>query len=78
MEEIGTYEAKTHFAKLIERVSRGERITILRHGVPVAVLSPPGDRPEDVEEAIAGIRALRRGKELGDLTLKELIEEGRR
>lgn len=26
--EVGVYEAKTHFAKLIERVQKGERITI--------------------------------------------------
>jgi prevent-host-death family protein len=42
--EIGIYEAKTHFASLVARVEKGERITITRHGRPVAVLtSPEGD-----------------------------------
>ncbi|WP_435018094.1 type II toxin-antitoxin system Phd/YefM family antitoxin [Tundrisphaera sp. TA3] len=27
--------------QLLERVARGERITILDHGVPMAVLVPP-------------------------------------
>src|SRR5208282_5056244 len=31
-EEIGAYEAKTHLAALLERVARGERFTITKHG----------------------------------------------
>ena len=38
METVGAYEAKTHLPKLLERVLKGERITITKHGVPVAVL----------------------------------------
>jgi len=40
MSEVGIYEAKTHFPKLIRRVQRGERITITKHGKPVADLVP--------------------------------------
>ena len=43
-ESVGAYEAKTHLPRLLERVSRGERITITRHGVPVAELVPPATR----------------------------------
>ncbi len=32
METIGAYEAKTHLPKLLERVRKGERIPITRHG----------------------------------------------
>jgi len=78
MAEIGTYEAKTHFAKLLERVSRGERITILRHGVPIAVLAPPEVRADDVDETIEELRALRRDKRLNGLSVRELVEGGRR
>ncbi len=39
MEAVGSYEAKTHFAKLLDRVSEGESIVIKRRGHPVAVLS---------------------------------------
>ncbi|MCL6614626.1 MAG: type II toxin-antitoxin system prevent-host-death family antitoxin, partial [Firmicutes bacterium] len=33
MLSIGSYEAKTHLARLLEQVSRGETITITKHGV---------------------------------------------
>lgn len=38
---IGAFKAKTHLSELLERVRRGERITITKHGTPVAVLVPP-------------------------------------
>jgi len=41
METIGAYEAKTHLPKLLERVSKGERITITRHGVPCGSVAAP-------------------------------------
>lgn len=34
--QVGAYEAKTHLPALLRRVEGGERITITRHGVPVA------------------------------------------
>ena len=40
METVGAYEAKTHLPKLLERVRKGDRITITKHGVPIAVLQP--------------------------------------
>ena len=40
MSEIGAYEAKTHLPKLLERVLKGERFVITRHGKPVAELIP--------------------------------------
>jgi prevent-host-death family protein len=41
--EAGTYEAKTHLTELLERVRRGESITIItitRRGKPIAELRP--------------------------------------
>jgi hypothetical protein len=35
MRTVGAYEAKTHLPKLIDLASRGERVVIERHGVPV-------------------------------------------
>lgn len=40
MTEVGAYEAKTHLAELLERVQRGERFVITKHGRPVAELVP--------------------------------------
>jgi prevent-host-death family protein len=37
---VSAYEAKTHFSALLERVSKGESITITKHGQEVAKLSP--------------------------------------
>lgn len=38
---VGVHEAKTHLSKLLERVERGEEITITRRGQVVARLVPP-------------------------------------
>lgn len=79
MESVGAYEAKTHLPELLKRVARGERITITRHGVPVAVLHPPDpERAEDVEQVIAAIRRFRKNRKLQGTTIRELIEQGRR
>jgi prevent-host-death family protein len=79
MSEIGSYEAKTHLPALLDRVERGESITITRHGHPVAQLVPvskPGRR--EFAQIIREMNELRKGNRLGDLTVKQLIEEGRR
>lgn len=79
MAEVGAYEAKTHLSELLDRVENGERITITRHGVPVAELIPADDqRRADPKEVIAALRRFRRGRRLGEVSLKEMIEEGRR
>lgn len=79
MESVGAYEAKTHLPRLLERVSRGERITITKHGVPIAVLQPPENvKTTDPVEAIAQLKEFRSHHQLSGLSLKEMIEEGRR
>ena len=80
MESVGAYEAKTHLPQLLDRVARGEEIQITRNGRPVARLVPePADEPTDVRSVIAEIREFRKGRKLGrDITIRELIEEGRR
>jgi len=56
----------------------GEKITITRHGVPVAVLAPVGRRNKaEIREAIEGIKRLRRGPGLSQAEIRQLIEEGR-
>ena len=60
MEMIGAYEAKTHLAKLLERVERGERLTITRHGRPVAQLIPVLSDRQQARQAAARIVQRRR------------------
>ena len=79
MESVGAYEAKTHLPKLLERVMKGERITITKHGVPVAVLGPPhGGKTPDTKAVIAELRGFRERHSLEGLSLGEMIQEGRR
>lgn len=80
MHEVGSYEAKTHLPELLDRVQGGEWITITRRGKPVARLVPIDEFDRrSVLQAIASIKQLRKGNRLGkDLTIRQLIEEGRR
>ena len=80
MSEVSAYEAKTHLSQLLERARQGERIVITRHGTPVAELGPPGAvRQADADALFEAFARLRVRTSLGpDLTLKELVEEGRR
>ena len=79
METVGAYDAKTHLPKLLDRVLKGERITITKHGVPVAVLQPPDpEKAVDTKEIIAELRRLRNKHTLDGLSIREMIKEGRR
>jgi prevent-host-death family protein len=79
MKTVGAYEAKTHLSDLLDQVSTGESIIITRHGVPVARLCPAPDQPDrTVEETIREIRRFRKTHSLGGLSVREMIEEGRR
>lgn len=79
MSTVGLFEAKTHLSALVNRVARGEEITITKHGVPVAVLTPAaGRRKKDPQKVAERIRALRKGARLEGVTIRQLIEEGRR
>ena len=80
MEMVGSFEAKTHLSSLLERVSRGERIAITKHGVPVALLVPiEGAVERDRNAVIDELKAFGRGRKLPkDVRIRDLIEEGRR
>ncbi len=78
MHEIGAYEAKTHLSELLDRAAAGERITITRHGVPVAMLVPPPARGTmTVPEAIAAVREFRKGRHVTQAEISEWEAEGR-
>src|SRR3954466_11997752 len=83
MKFFGAYEAKTHLPQLLDRVESGETITITRHGKPVAKLVPASGETAkpDVKEAVEEMKRFRQehGPTLGPgLTIRDLIEEGRR
>ena len=77
--KVGSYQAKTHLPRLLRRVARGERITITKHGTPIAMLVPIENREKrDLGTVIEEIKKFRRRHKLGKLTIREMIDEGRR
>jgi prevent-host-death family protein len=80
MREIQASEAKAHLPRLLDDVERGETIIITRHGRAIARIVPEVDRrQEEVDKAIASIRALRQRNRR--VTIKELLsarDEGRK
>jgi prevent-host-death family protein len=79
VETVGAYEAKTHLPKLLKRVLKGERITITKHGIPVAVLQPPDPAKKvDARSVIVELRKFRDKHSLGGTSIRDMIEEGRR
>ncbi len=79
MTTVGAFDAKTHLNSLLKRVSKGEVIRITRRGVPIAKLVPAGpEENEDPRNLVRDIRDVRKGATLGKISIKELINEGRR
>src|SRR5579864_1774730 len=78
MNTVGTFEAKTHLTRLLERVAKGERIVITHRGKPVAMLVPleAGVR---ADSALLGREMLayrdRMQRRLGE-TFRDLAHEG--
>ena len=84
MTTVGSFEAKTKLAELLDRVEAGETVTITRHGKPVAKLVPAGvDAEERVRRRalIDEIKRKRAGWDRGakpGSTIPDLIKAGRR
>lgn len=80
MKEIGAFEAKNKLAHLLDLAEKGEEIIITRHGKQVARLGPiqkPFDR-QAARQAVEDIKRMSRGVNLAGITIRELIDEGRR
>jgi antitoxin (DNA-binding transcriptional repressor) of toxin-antitoxin stability system len=79
MEQIGAYEAKTHLAGLLDRVTQGESFLLTRHGQVVALLTQPSGRERrPTEEVIRELQRFSEGIRLDGISLRSLIEEGRK
>lgn len=79
MDTVGAFEAKTHLSDLLDRVERGERFTITRHGKPVAKLMPADDQRDvaRIEAAIEGLIEFA-SRHTSDVGWKELRDTGRK
>ena len=81
MIEIGAFEAKNTLSALLDRVEKGEDIVITRRGRAVARLVSVDNtaaRQASAAKAAAELREMRKGVTLGGISLRDLIEEGRR
>jgi prevent-host-death family protein len=79
MEKVGAFEAKTHLAALLDRVAKGEKITITRRGIPAAILIPvDANNLLSHQDIVAGLRALRKRVKPGKMSVKQMINQGRR
>lgn len=78
MKSIGSYDAKTNLPRLLDEVAGGERITITKHGVPVAMLVPvEGTQASKSKSVVAEIKKYKRIKLPKGISIRDLIEEGR-
>jgi prevent-host-death family protein len=74
---VGSFEAKTHLAALIDRAAAGEEVIITRRGKPVArLVAMEGEVDREAVAAVERLRAMRRAK-LAGIGWKELRDEGR-
>jgi len=83
MGTVGSFEAKTKLAELLDKVEAGETVTITRRGRPVAQLVPvrPENEQERMRALVEEIKRTRvgRGKPAGPgTTIAELIKAGRK
>jgi prevent-host-death family protein len=78
---VGAFEAKNKLGSLLDLVEQGEEVMITRHGKPAARLVAPAETPDRrtaAREAAERIRQRRKGVTLGSISIRELIDEGRK
>jgi prevent-host-death family protein len=77
---VGAFEAKTKLSELLDKVAAGEEFTITRHGEPVAKLVPvrPARTKKEIKALVEEIKRTRKGRDLGGISIKELVNEGRK
>lgn len=80
MRELGVLETKNRLSELLDAVEHGEQVVITRRGRPVAKLvsATEGFDREVARKAVEAIREMRKGQTLGGISIKELIEDGRK
>ena len=77
---VGSFEAKTHLAELLERAANGETIIITKHGKPLARLAPleEGISSATISETISQILDFRRKRKMTSEEILDLIRQGRK
>ena len=84
MTTVGSFEAKTKLAELLDKVEAGETVTITRRGKAVAKLVPAAADAEERARRRAFIEEVKRKRSGWDrgakpgATIADLIKAGRR
>ena len=83
MRQFSAFEAKNKFGTLLDLVEQGEEVVVTRHGKPVARLVAESSlskkrTPEEAKKFVEELRQMAKGMRLNGISIKELIEEGRR
>jgi prevent-host-death family protein len=76
---IGSFDAKTHLAQLIEKVQSGHEFIITKRGKPVARLVPYKDHKDSTSMAaiISQFDEIRHSVK-GTVDIRQYIDEGRK
>lgn len=77
--DVSAFEAKTRLSELLRETESGRSFVIRRRGKAVARLIPPGkEAPTPApSEVLASFREIRK-RVRGTVSVRELVEEGRR
>ena len=76
---VTTEEVAVKWPTLLEKIDEGEQITITRQGIPFANVTPASKSPKMTSaEAVDHLIALRKGVRLNGITIREMIDEGRK
>ena len=77
---VGVFDAKNQLSALLDDVEKGGEVVITRRGKPVARLTAydTGFDREKARRAADGLLAASERATLGGLSIKDLINEGRR
>lgn len=61
MEIIGSFEAKTHWSALLEKVGKGEEVIITKRGKAIARLIPEASQQDrEREDIVTSLKTLRK------------------
>ena len=79
MRKVALFEAKQKLSELVDRAGRGEQIGITKRGKLAAVIGPVREEQVDLNDVFARMDEIRkRSKKPQNVSVKDLIEEGRK
>jgi antitoxin (DNA-binding transcriptional repressor) of toxin-antitoxin stability system len=70
--------ADARLEDLLERVSRGERVVLTEGGLARATIGPPARDQAKIDAALEFFRESRKKYSIEGLSIREMIDEGRR